>query len=1093
MMEKKKLFLLSAYVVFVLFFALRVEAQSVKVSVTSATIPTYAEPALEELPMFAENRVHQRTTGNPYPNKIVLKVNRKEKIDKKYTLITLENEYLEIQLLPELGGKIYAARDKTNGYDFFYKQHVIKPALIGALGSWTSGGLEFNWPYHHRPSAFMPVDYEIEKLPNGGAIVWMSEHEPIDRMKGMVGIVLNPGECIFETRVKLSNITPLRHSFLWWENAAVPSNKNYEIFFPKDVSHVYFHYKKAVTTYPVASNATGTYNGIRFNKEVDISQHKNTLQPTSYFSAASNYDFFGGYDAGQKRGVVHVGDHHVSPGKKMFTWAYNQLSQSWENALTDTDGAYCELMAGSYSDNQPDFSWLEPLETKSFSQYWFPIGELGVPDFANTAGAIYCKDAIKLQLNKADKIKVAIKAKGKVLFTEEVNMKPRKEYTLPTDIVMQQGYSIEVTAKDGTILMAYQIKEYDRFNVPHIRKDRPNIKEVESPYQLYLEGLHVDQYRDPAIKGASYYEEAVKRDPHFAPALIALGEYKVRNAFYAEALEYLLRAKKVQTQFNERPEDGKLYYLLGQTYLAVNDYKAAYDYLQKAAWNSAWVSPAMTYIAMLDIRNGEYDKAMQHLNTAITYNGDNAVANALTVYVPYLQGRKKASDTRIQLIEATDKLNHLARYFGVLTGKISEAAFLKAISTDKNQVCLDLAETLLTADLRKETVSLLEILQKQEPLCFSLSAILADLNGTQPNNSATEGIAFPNRRIEMAALSRWADQGNGKAKFQLACALYAKGHFKDAAVLWEEVAASDYRAARNLAVAYYTHLNRRAEALPLLKKALSLNPNDEQLIFETVYVMGKTGIAPAERISFLNSHRSSITRDDILLEWARAYNMAGQEDKTIALLTEHTFIPSEGGEHAVAEQYMMAYLLKGRKLMQQNKLQEAASCFKKAQTLPQNLGAGLWNIAKLVPYKYYEGICLKSLGQTDKANENFKFITDIEIDYFSDMTQPDMAYYQALCYREAGLRLEGDMLINYKLQDWKAGLNTVDEGYFSTTPFFISFIEDGKQQRAAYYNYLLALAYNYIGDFEKEEEHINRAAENDPYSLNIFEVKQSGK
>ena len=115
-------------------------------------IPTYLEPKAENLPMFAENRVHQRSSGRPYPNKVVLKVNREEKVDKEYEVVTLENKYLKIEILPEIGGRIYSALDKTTGYDFFYKQHVIKPALIGVLGSWISGGVEFNWPFHHRAS-----------------------------------------------------------------------------------------------------------------------------------------------------------------------------------------------------------------------------------------------------------------------------------------------------------------------------------------------------------------------------------------------------------------------------------------------------------------------------------------------------------------------------------------------------------------------------------------------------------------------------------------------------------------------------------------------------------------------------------------------------------------------------------------------------------------------------------------------------------------------------------------------------------------------------------------------------------------------------
>lgn len=1073
-----------------LLFPLGVFAQSVKVSVDKVRIPTYVEPDREELPMFAENRVHQRSTGNPYPNKIVLKVNREEKTNKEYTLITLENECLEIQILPEIGGKIYAAKDKINGYDFFYKNHVIKPALIGALGSWTSGGLEFNWPFHHRASSFMPTDYDIEKLSNGGIIVWVSEHDPTDRMKGTIGIALNPGESIFETRVKLSNRTPLRHSFLWWENVAVPSNKDYEVFFPHDVSHVFFHYKRSVTTYPLATNSTGIFNGIVLDGEVDISKHKNTIQPTSYFSAASNYDFFGGYDAGKKCGVVHVADRHVSPGKKMFTWAYNQLSQSWENALTDTDGAYCELMAGSYSDNQPDFAWLEPMETKTFSQYWFPIGEIGVPDFANTTGAIYIKDAVKVQLNKTRNVQITIKDKDKVLYSQKANIKVRQEYTVPTDIRMQLGYSINIADANGTSLMSYEVKEYDRFNVPHTTKDMPNIKQVESPHLLYLEGLHVDQYRDPAVKGDNYYQEAIRRDPNYAPALIALGESNLRTAFYIEALGYLKRAEKVLTQFNTRTEDGKLYYLIGQTYLAIGDIPQAYDYLQKAAWNSGYVSPAMTYIAMLDLCNVEYKKAVQHLTTALAYQKENGIANALMVYALYLQGDKKQSDIHFRQVEANDKLNHLARYLGVLTGQVNETAFFDKMSTDKNQLCLDLIETLLTANLDKEAVKLLEMLQKREPLCFSLSAIYADLKGTKPNDSATEGIAFPNRQIEMTSLTKWAGQGNKKAKFQLACALYAKGHYANAVSLWQEVSNNDYRAARNLAVAYYSHMGRKEDALSLLRKALSLNSKDEQLIFETVYVMGKTGVSPAERISFLNNHKSSITRDDVMLEWARAYTMAGQEDQALKLLKERNFIPAEGGEHAVAEQYMMAWFMKGHKYMRENKMQEAASCFKEAQTLPQNLGAGLWNYVKLVPYKYYEALCLKVLGRKDDAKANFEFITRFEVDYFSNMNLPELPYYQALSYRELGMPLKGDVLINYKLKDWEEALHATDAGYFSTTPFFISYCDRAEQQRSAYYSYLLALAYNYIGNFEKEKKYMDLAKENDPYSLSIYSLKE---
>ena len=248
-------------------------------TIRKIVIPTYAEAPAEKLPMFAENRVHQRFTGNPYPNAVVIRTPEKTKFDKTYEAVVLENDYIELVILPEIGGKIYSALDKKTGYNFFYKNEVIKPALIGMLGSWISGGIEFNWPYHHRASTMLPSDYEIVKE-DGGITVWLSEHEPVDRMKGMVGVYLADDRAIFETRMKVSNRTPLRHSFLWWENTAVPVNKGYEIFFPSDVDHVHFHYRRSDTTYPIAR---GHFNGYTFDEKngVDIRKHFNTKFPTS--------------------------------------------------------------------------------------------------------------------------------------------------------------------------------------------------------------------------------------------------------------------------------------------------------------------------------------------------------------------------------------------------------------------------------------------------------------------------------------------------------------------------------------------------------------------------------------------------------------------------------------------------------------------------------------------------------------------------------------------------------------------------------------------------------------------------------------------
>ena len=265
----------------------------------TVTIPTYSPPPPELAPMFLERRVNQGASGRIYPNPLTDHIADVEKEDKTYLAVFLENEYVQLTMLPELGGRIFAGLDKTNGYDFFYRQHVVKPALIGLFGAWMSGGVEFNWPQHHRPSTFMPVDHSIEHHADGSRTVWLGEHDPMQRMKGMVGVCLYPGSAVVETKVRLYNRTPFPQTFLWWENVAVRVNEQYQIFFPPDVTYVTFHSKQTMAHYPVARKV---YCGVDFSQGVDISWHRNSPHATSYFAGESRYDFFGGYDHGRRAG-----------------------------------------------------------------------------------------------------------------------------------------------------------------------------------------------------------------------------------------------------------------------------------------------------------------------------------------------------------------------------------------------------------------------------------------------------------------------------------------------------------------------------------------------------------------------------------------------------------------------------------------------------------------------------------------------------------------------------------------------------------------------------------------------------------------------
>ncbi len=1053
----------------------------VKLTVEKIVIPTYPEPAAEDMPMFAENRVHQRSSGRPYPNKVVLEVERSQKIDKEYKLVRLENEYVSIEILPEIGGRIYSAKDKTTGYDFFYKQHVIKPALIGVLGSWISGGVEFNWPFHHRASGFMPCDFVTEELPDGSAVCWLSEHDPIDRMKGMVGIVLKPGCSYFETRMKLYNRTEVPRSFLWWENAAVPVNEEYRIFFPQDVSYVNFHYLKSRTSYPVAGNTV--FNGIPMMEDRDISWHKNTKEATSYFASASDFDFFGGYDYGKQCGVVHIGDHHISPGKKMFTWAYCQLSKSWENALTDTDGEYAELMAGSYSDNQPNFSWLAPYETKQFSQYWYPISKIGSPIFANLNCAFNIErdgqqNVLSVITTKHfEKACITVYDGDKLLFTEERNLSPKAAESFKLGDIPEY-VTVKITCH-GESVGEYTEQIFDKYNMPDPIQDTPVAQAIESVQELYLAGVHVDQYRDPAVLPDAYWKEALRRDPKHIPSLVAMARYEYKRFALKEAITYIEKALELLTRYNERPQSGEAYYVHGLILEAMGQYKEAYDSYQKAAWAADTVAAAMTRISLLDIRNKDAEKAILHSNVALDYSRNNSLAVAVNAIAERMIGNVEKAMNILGKQLQKDPLDHMARFLA------SSKDFYKIMDSSPSQTCLDLAFDLADMGKYEDVICLLGGLidnRPEEALKTVLYALgyYSKMTGKdgmfyyEAAGKASLGKTFPFRYEEKKIFEdAVATGGNEDAIVLLGDILYNKLHYAEAAELWRQVP-NHPEALRNLAVAYFSHLGREEEALSLMKRALELQPDDSQLLYETIILMNKLGVAPEEKVSLITS--KNVTRDDILTELAKAYNQCFMPDRAIETLMSHNFVPCEGGEHAIADQYMFAYLIKGICAYKEGKLKEAMNFFGEGQTLPQSLGAGIWNHCKLIPLKYHQAICMKQLGYVKESNEIFEYISSTKIEYFSNMHLKELPYYQALSLKQLGKNTAAVQLITTYLREWEKIAGIKDSGYFGTTPFFISFVDAPAKLRKAQHLYLTSLCHNFMGSRDEFSKRVCESA-----------------
>lgn len=206
-------------------------AQSVKMEQKTLTLPTYEIGAPDVNSIFFTGRVYQGAQGHiyPYPLYDILTDN---KVDKDYNALYLDNEYVNVCVLPEMGGRILSATDKTNNYEIFYKQTGIKPALIGMLGAWLSGGVEWNFPHHHRPSSYMDIDWRMEENDDGSKTIWVGETEFRHRFKWSIGVTVYPGRSWVEAKVRIMNRTPFIQSMLYWANVSVHCNEDYEVIFP---------------------------------------------------------------------------------------------------------------------------------------------------------------------------------------------------------------------------------------------------------------------------------------------------------------------------------------------------------------------------------------------------------------------------------------------------------------------------------------------------------------------------------------------------------------------------------------------------------------------------------------------------------------------------------------------------------------------------------------------------------------------------------------------------------------------------------------------------------------------------------------------
>jgi tetratricopeptide (TPR) repeat protein len=1083
-------------------------ATSVRATIGELLLPTYLPAAPDKNPMFLEKRVYQGSSGRVYPLPFTDRIAEKP-ADRKWKAVWIENEFLRVLVLPEIGGRIHAIQDKTNGYDLIYNQAVIKPALVGLAGPWISGGIEFNWPQHHRPATFLPVDFDIEEHADGSTTIWCGDHDPMARMKGMHGICLHPGRAYVELKVRAYNRTPLTQTFLWWANVATRVHEAYQSFFPPDVYYVADHARRSMSEYPLAR---GFYYGVTYGERGrkgippgeaprqfappharnerreetpappqyppnDLSFYANIPTPCSYMCMGSREDFFGGYDHRAQAGIVHIASHHISPGKKQWTWGNHEFGYAWDRNLTDSDARgeyapYVEIMAGVYTDNQPDFSFLQPGETKTWSQFWYPIQKMGPAQHANQAAALSLKSLSgRLQIGvcvteKFPSAAIRLSNRAKTLFQVIRDLAPGQPFV--TEIRLPRHLKdtdpcLTVVDGDGHEIISYQPKPPVRGHVPPPATEPPGPGDIASADELYITGLHLDQYRHATRCPTPYWREALRRDPLDARCNNAMGLWHLKRGELTVAEKHFRHAIDRLTRRNANPADGEPLYHLGLCLRHLGRDEDAYAAFYKATWNRAWAAAGYHALAEIDCTRLQWTTALEHLNRSLRFDTDNLRARNLKAIVLRKLGQVSQAAQTLQETQRLDRLDWWSRHLS--TGQIQCDL----------QARLDLAHDYARAGLLAEAIQVLKTASTRRgalpdqswgalPLAHYTIGWLEQKRGNVRSalqhfrraSTSSPDYCFPARLEEIAMLeaAMRANPRDAKAPYYLGNLLYDRRRHDQAIALWEKSARLDPAFSivwRNLGIGYFNVRRQSAKARDAYARALRANPADARLLYERDHLWKRLGEKPATRLRELERHLELVRqRDDLSVELCSLYNQTGRHAKAMALVSSRHFQPWEGGEGGPLGQWVRSRLTLGRAALNAGGSAKAVDHFRGALTAPLNLGEAKHLLANQSDIHYWLGIALAASGDTRQAREHWLAAATFKGDFqeMSVLAFSEMTYYSALAWEKLGRRAKAKKLFRELLAYAKKLLKAQAKiDYFATSLPTMLLFEDDLRQR----------------------------------------------
>lgn len=964
----------------------------VDVRVANITLPTYEIGKENQNPVF-----HSRYgVAHIYPYTLLDEI-ASEPTDKSYRTLVLENRYLRVTVMPDLGGRVFSVFDKISEREVLYKNPTIKFSPLAIRGAFFSGGLEFSFPVAHAPTTADPINWDIYNNDDGSASICLGGIEHISRMQWTITLTLYPDRCALAQDVRLFNPHSIPGRYHYWTNASLDADKNTEFVYP--FRRVRSYEFAGTASWPVARldliqqdpglpgmEGVPMWSVNQLQEPINLRWDRNMVAQVSIFGRDVKWNFFGTWQHSVNHGYAHYASAHDVSGMKLWSWGSANVGIVNQTALMDDGSLYAETQCG-VMETQLDFDFLDPDNVRSWREWWLPLRGLGGLTCASAEIGASIRLAPGNEAGKADltvgvcpispfgeaNIKVSIP--GTVLLQETVNIAPERPWLGSKAIDAKElaglPINIMVTDKDGQIILEHML---DRRITPidPFQPEKEFIPKTEQDYyQLGLKHENFDNRKEALVA----YKKALTLAPDHGYVNLRMGLMYLRSADFTGANFHLRKAASLGL--------GEADYYLGIIEIYSGQYEQADTQFRAVPSDNPISTAALLGLGRIALRSKDWQEAIVHFKEAQERSKDSSTASLLLGMALNRAGQFDKARLELENVLVIDPLNHSALREITFTLKDSENfnQKLERLLSDDRQYVLDLVCFYMDAGLNEDALQILEkaYTDWEYPLIAYLAGYIYMQLGKDSEAQdwlskgadADPDLVFPSRIEEVIALQFVIRQNpqDHKAKYYLGNFLYAHERMKEAVNLWEEslVGLKNFDVVyRNLGWAAWHWEKNSHHAIDLFEKALELNPQNQDLYKYLDELYKNNGLSEKRRRILALINMLPEKREDI-----RKLNISimidlGDYEKALEILLEEDFIPLEM-DQSFHNVYVGALMQRAEAYLHADQVEAAIADYQKALEFPENLGVGAPPTMSQAHIYYQLGLAYEELGNYSDA------------------------------------------------------------------------------------------------------------------------------